>query len=277
MIYKREFNFIEVQVKWRGQLASTDIAKQFLISKGSSKRILQEYKKLHPSQLYYCKYKKTNLPQQSFSSIYSEGKLIELAQYHDKVFLAEQDQNQPYFATIKLPTHYISPSLVSNLLIAIEARKRLEVNYISLRSTDYDGRIIAPHHFVFDGHRWHVRAYDEKNQAFLDFNLSRFSGSGEFEEDLSNTPTVLDDIEWQTFVDVVIVPDPRLSNAQKQCIEREYQMENGQLIIPTRAALVKYLLLRLRLDIFKNIAEAQQIMLEPECQKTLRPFLPNNY
>ncbi|WAJ71256.1 WYL domain-containing protein [Catenovulum adriaticum] len=173
-----------------------------------------------------------------------------------------------------MPAHFVEPSLVANLLTAIEQQKRIEVDYISLRSTEYDGRIIAPHHFVYDGLRWHVRAFDEKHQAFLDFNLSRFQGAGEIEENTIKPPTAQDDNEWQTQVDVVIVPDPRLSPAQKACIEREYQMQNGQLIIQCRAALVKYVLLRLRLDIYKNTAEAQQIMLEPNCQKALKPYVP---
>lgn len=276
MKHQKEFKFIECCAKWRGKINATDIARQFNYSKGTAKRILQTYQFEHPEQFVYCSSNKTNIPTVNFNLFYSSGDLSELAKYQQNLFSLQPDQNQPHFAYVHSPQHFVEPALVANLLSAIEHNKRIEVNYISLRSTDYDGRIIAPHHIVYDGLRWHLRAFDEKHQAFLDFNLSRFQGAGELEETITQPPNVNDDTEWQTKIDVIIVPDPRLNPAQKQCIEREYQMQNGQLVIKCRAALVKYLLLRLRLDVYKNTAEAQQIMLEPNCQKQLLPYIPRN-
>ncbi|MER2493150.1 hypothetical protein ABS311_14810 [Catenovulum sediminis] len=54
-------------------------------------------------------------------------------------------------------------------------------------------------------------------------------------------------------------------------------MENGRLSINCRAALVKYLLVRMRVDsVQQSTGEAQQIILEPNCRKQLLPYIPSN-
>ena len=46
----------------------------------------------------------------------------------------------------------------------------------------------------------------------------------------------------------LLLPDPRLSVAQQAVIARDYGMRNGRLKIPTRSALVSYVLQQLRVD-----------------------------
>ena len=74
--------------------------------------------------------------------------------------------------------------------------------------------------------------------------------------------------------DVVIEPDPRLSEQQKRLIALDYQMTNGQRTLKCRGALVMYLLQRLRLDNFQSTGEAQQIILQSDCRKHLDQYLP---
>jgi hypothetical protein len=45
--------------------------------------------------------------------------------------------------------------------------------------------------------------------------------------------------------------------------------------MPVRAALLMYLINRLGLDQYHNKAEAQQIILSPDCQQLLKPYLPS--
>ena len=62
-------------------------------------------------------------------------------------------------------------------------------------------------------------------------------------------------------VDVVIEPDVRLSAEQKAIIETDYGMQDGELRIATRGALVQYVLQRYQIDpntVLANAA-AQQI------------------
>ena len=148
----------------------------------------------------------------------------------------------------------------------------MDIGYASVSNPEYEERIISPHSVVFSDLRWHVRAYCEKNQAFRDFVLSRFNGV--FNDEGEATQLEEHDKNWNTWLDVVIEPDSRLNPAQKRIIEMDYQMENGQKTLCTRAALLMYLLQKLRVEQYKPTAEAQQIIVNSECWKRIEQYLP---
>ena len=56
------------------------------------------------------------------------------------------------------------------------------------------------------------------------------------------------DANWQTRVEVVIRPDPRLDAAQQEVIATDFAMDDGELRLSSRATLVTYLLQLLQLD-----------------------------
>jgi hypothetical protein len=62
---------------------------------------------------------------------------------------------------------------------------------------------------------------------------------------------------------VEIGPHPGLTDSQKRAIEHDYGMKNGKAIIPVRAALLFYLLRRLRIekDNLDALPKEQQIIL----------------
>lgn len=70
------------------------------------------------------------------------------------------------------------------------------------------------------------------------------------------------DAGWSTQVVITIEPDSRLSQSQREIIETDYGMTEGQLVIPTRGALAQYVLQRYQLDPHKiqPRASAQQIV-----------------
>ena len=150
---------------------------------------------------------------------------------------------------------------------------RLEVEYVSLANPAPEGRLIAPHTLVYTGMRWHVRAYCEKNNQYRDFVLSRLRGQPELD---GNSENGIDGDEvWNNEVTVIIEPDSRLTAAQKAIIEADFGMQNGQLLIPTRRALVKYVLQRYQIDPTKMEPrpEAQQIVVKNLTE--LEPWLYN--
>ncbi|MDP5054322.1 MAG: hypothetical protein NWP69_11070, partial [Congregibacter sp.] len=72
------------------------------------------------------------------------------------------------------------------------------------------------------------------------------------------------DHDWQQHLDLVIVPDARLSSAQQAVVAHDYGMTAGKLVLKTRATLVNYQLQLLRLDPARQHENplAQQVMLE---------------
>jgi predicted DNA-binding transcriptional regulator YafY len=145
---------------------------------------------------------------------------------------------------------------------AARRQKRLEVDYVSIKNPDREGRIIVPHTLVYTGLRWHVRAWCEKNQEYRDFVLSRFRDMPEILDD--SVHGVDGDSEWNTLVCIRIVPDPRLSPAQREVIEGDYGMQAGALEISTRGKLVPYALKLLHIDLNAELEDpaAQQIVVE---------------
>lgn len=265
--------FIELMALWEGRINTTHLQKNFDISRQTATKILKQYALELPHNLVYDASLKGHIPTERFVPQHCQGTIEE---YCHILALSPSQHNKDFihshFNLVEAPLRNISPILVRPIIRAIREHKRLDVGYASVSTPDYEERIIAPHSLVFNGIRWHVRAYCEKNQAFRDFVLSRFSGV--FNEEGPAEFGAEQDERWNTWVDLVIEPDPRLSPAQKRIIEMDYQMESGQRIMKTRAALLMYLLQKLHLEQYKPTAEAQQIIVNTDCWKRIEQYLP---
>lgn len=143
------------------------------------------------------------------------------------------------------PVHFVDPDRVRPLLASTELKESCRLHYQSMTSSSAGERVVCPHALVKASGRWHVRAFDFVRKRFIDFSLSRVLGA----EALSSqapVPADLDD-DWHASVSVELVPHPRLSASQRQIIAREFKMDDGQLVISTRRALLFYLLDEMRL------------------------------
>lgn len=264
--------FIEQVAWWEGRINATHLCRKFNISRQAASGIINKYRKLLPNNLQYNASIKGHIPTKGFTArttklsfseylnTVSNNNICQLAGIGENVF------------EVQAPLRNINPVQVRPILRAIREKLAIDIGYISLSSPEYLDRIIQPHTLIFDGLRWHVRAYCNKNSAFRDFTLSRFNGEAVFEGAASNTAE--QDQKWHTQLDITIEPDPRLSAKQQQVIATDFQMTNHKRTITTRAALVNYLLLRLRLDSYKNTPEEQQIVLTRESRQAISPYLP---
>jgi len=276
------YRFIEVVALWEGRLTSNHLTEFFGFSRDKASKELQQYKQLAPDNLTYDPSLKGYKPTQQFTPLFTSA---DIEEYRQLVVRQPLNQNpvcfdgvpsvfQAGFEVMTPPLRNIDPVLVQPILKACREKLRLDIGYLSLSNPDYEGRIIAPHTLAYDGLRWHVRAWCEKNSEFRDFVLSRFADSAELMG--SAAISAEEDTLWQTWTEVVIEPDPRLSPQQKRIIELDYQMENGTRTIPCRAAMLLYLFKRLGIDHYQNTGEAQQIILQPECYKKIAHYLPGN-
>jgi predicted DNA-binding transcriptional regulator YafY len=113
---------------------------------------------------------------------------------------------------------------------------------------------------VFDGLRWHTRAFSYTHHEFRDFVLARIHSaefSGFAEVDASR------DAAWETFVPVKIGAHPGLSDSQKAAVEFDYGMVNGVFEHEVRGALLSYFMRTMRIgaDDLTRDAIVQQIVL----------------
>lgn len=257
------FYYIEMQCYWQGKVNSTHISQQFSISRTQGQKYLANYQALHPNNLKYDTAKKGFIPRSSFVPKYISGQVSEYLNWLDnaQVYPVKRSQNLTTNTSLSPPERQVSPTVIRSLVQAIQNKQRIEVDYVSLSNPNQEGRIIQPHVFVRTGLRWHLRAYDESRSQFRDFVLSRFRGQPEILGKASHTAA--SDKAWNTNINLVLIPDSRFSPAQKQVIEGEYNMQNGQLTITTRAALAHYLLqeMQVNLKFHDEYPEAQQLVL----------------
>jgi hypothetical protein len=125
----------------------------------------------------------------------------------------------PPFDATPVPERRIDPLVLRAVLFAMRGRESLDVAYQSMSRPEPARRVIEPHALAYDGFRWHTRAFDRESGEFRDFVLGRLS-KPKARTRASSMPE--NDIEWQTFVDLIIAPHPGLTPAQSKAIAIDY-------------------------------------------------------
>ncbi|TGG95068.1 WYL domain-containing protein [Natronospirillum operosum] len=255
-----QFWFIELLAWWEGRINTRPLMRYFGQSRQSASAHIQRYRESHPDALNYHPRHKAYEPTDTFKPHYLSGDVSEYLNWVTGIAPAPPD-NQINHESIQHPPRQISPQVIRPLVSAVRENRRLDVEYLSVTSADTDGRVIAPHTLVNTGLRWHVRAFCERSKAYRDFVLSRFRGQPELMDRSDHTAE--QDTAWNTRVQLAIEPDPRLSQAKRQVIENDYRMQNGTLIITTRAALAQYTLqdMQVSTKTLDGNPEAQQLVL----------------
>ncbi|OOL34509.1 YafY family protein [Pseudomonas sp. FSL W5-0299] len=262
------YRLIETVAWWEGRLTTGHLIQSFGISRQQASKDINTYITEHaPKNLTYDKHLKGYVPSKQFKPRFIDDSanayLHLLNQTHSRApHIEGLALAYAHTMVLEVPDRTIRPEVLRPLLKACRDSEVIEVEYVSLANPEPETRLIAPHTLIYTGMRWHVRAYCEKNREYRDFVLSRLRGQPEYER---KTENLIDaDLDWNTEVAVIIEPDSRLTPAQKAIIEVDFGMEAGVLVIPTRRALVKYVLQRFQIDPKKHDpkAAAQQIVVQ---------------
>jgi len=271
---EQRFRYISILLYWEGQVNAKHLMVKFNITRQSASLLLKKYRHLYSNAVTYNSSNKAYVITHEFDETYLKTIGYSLADYFkitESSTVNSIDNNNECAYELDVPLRNIQPEQVRPILRAIREKKAIDIGYISLSSPEYSDRIIEPHSLIFDGLRWHVRAYCCKNLGFRDFTLSRFNGKAEFEGNA--TQSVEQDIKWQSYIDIEIEPDQRFNSKQKQVIINDYQMVGGTKTLRTRIAMLNYLIKRLHLDTNQATPEAQQIVLTSESKKAIEKYL----
>ncbi|WP_317929416.1 helix-turn-helix transcriptional regulator [Halioxenophilus sp. WMMB6] len=272
MDLKLRYKVIEIISFWEGKLNASHLCRAFGIGRQQASKDINDYlSNIAPYNLIYDKTLKGYRPSSRFKPVFTRGDVTEYLQLLTAanqiddplldVSLLDHSLQPVCIESVQTPSKTINPTILSTLILAIRKKYRVETTYVSLNNPKPESRIIEPHTLVFSGNRWHVRAYCEKNRDFRDFVLSRFRG----EIELINEALISSDEDayWHHFVRIKIIPDTRLTPAQRKVVATDYGMQRNALYLETRAALVNYVLQQFNLDPKKIEAkpEAQQLMI----------------
>lgn len=255
---------IELLLHWEGRINAAPIMDVSNVTRQTAGKWLKAYQDETGNVLIYDAKDKAHHVQGALQPHYIRGAIDEYFDWRQLGLFPNRatmpvDKNG-YITRISPPDRFASSSIILPLCTAIEQKTAVDCEYLSISSSNPQGRLIYPHTFVKASNRWHVRAYCEVRDTFLDFVLSRFQNV-EYDGKPANY-TQTDDVYWTTFVDILLAPDSRLNSQQKAIIEHDYGMTNGQLVLPTRAALVKYTLddLQVKTKMLDANPQAQQLI-----------------
>ena len=263
---RQRLTLLEATVFWSGEFFTNVLMDGFGISRVQASKDLTLYQSLCPGNIRYDKSLKRYVVDEAFKPGFMTGTAGEFLQ----VLKVQQDQagsavvtlvkNLPEVDVLEPVFRQVNAAVLRAVNQAIVAGKEVQVRYQSMSRPEPALHRLCPHALVFDGLRWHARAFSYTHHEFRDFVLARMLSA---ELSYSAEINASEDTAWHEFVGVRIGAHPGLSATQKQAVEFDYGMEAGVLKHQVRAALVPYFLrvMRINRDDLTREAMVQQIVL----------------
>lgn len=251
---EQRLEFIEFRLFWDGAVNRSDLMDRFGISEPQASKDLAAYRDLAANNIEYDSSKKRYVSGNPFRPVFFKPNpdryLAQLKAISDGIL----DSSDTWIAVlppsgvVPVPTRRIDAEVLRALVSAIRDQLAIHVEYQSMSREHPEPlwRWITPHAFGFDGLRWHVRAYCHRQSRFLDFVLGRVLRVAETGPAGAHSE---DDLLWQEFFDVVLQPNPQLTEAQRRGVARDYGMSDDELVVSVRSALLYYFNKRLRFDV----------------------------
>jgi len=204
---------IERCLFWRGELQRADLIDTFGINPIQAAKDFRAYMERYPNNMEYNKSRRRYLPLPGF-----RPNLIEPTTLDE--FAGVESPLVPV-ANWPLPKRRATPQVLQAIVAAVRERQKIEVQYQSMRGEKPSWRWLSPHAFASDGERWHVRAFCHTRGEFLDFVLGRIHATRHIKaSDIHPS----NDLDWVTYVEVLVTPNPSLGDEKRQAIAAEYDL-----------------------------------------------------
>lgn len=240
--------FIESRLFWEGGVNRADLVGAFDVSVPQASKDLSLYQEQAPNNLRYDSARKRYVATSAFAPLFMK---LDADAYLRNRARTEAELSAEELVSaerLPIPTRRIDPEALRLIVAAVRERKSIEINYQSMSPNRPEPfwRRVSPHAFAHDGMRWHFRAYCHRDERFLDFIVSRCLGARDLGRQAMSQSN---DEMWTDRFEVVLCPNPLLSNSQQNVVADDYGMTEGQVAIPVRRALLYYFNKRLRLDV----------------------------
>ncbi|EJL6422401.1 TPA: WYL domain-containing protein [Vibrio cholerae] len=232
---------IDFTLLFKGEAVRADLVDRFSIAAAQATKDFTMYRELAPGNIEYDQKLKLHKRGEAFEPLFDYDVVRTLATISQGYGDGFTGKVKPPLAC-EAPYHLNKPSLsiVAKVTEAIHKGKALSITYVSLSSGETT-REIVPHTLVDNGLRWHVRGFDRKHGEFRDFVLTRIKAAVVLEDSrLSETELETQDRQWNRFVELELVPHPRIEYSE--AIELDYGMTEGVMKVEIRAATAGYLL-----------------------------------
>lgn len=258
---RKRLQYLEFKLYWEGRVNRGDLTAEFGISIPQASVDFTKYQEMAPNNISYNSSAKYYEPTGSFSPIFIE---LSADAYFSTILCSPTESiaicGSDYVAAVPNPSRIIDLDVLRTLVQSIKNTLVVSVDYRSFNNPlPGNTRLISPHAFGTDGSRWHVRAYCHESNSFKDFVLGRIVSAvmaSESDVDINS------DRKWFNYTEVVIGPNPKLNDAQKNIVAMDYGMTDFELKFKCRIALLYYLMKKLGIDRNGNdrAGEEQQIV-----------------
>jgi len=244
---KERLAYIEFRLYFFGTIGRADLMKRFGVAPAGATRDLALYKELFSNNIDFDTVSKTYVIKENFFPAFEhvqERVLTALSQGFG-------DGINPVAGPLiqcEMPAALNRPKIdvLAPISRAIYLGKAVRLRYFSHTSGESE-REIVPFAIATDGLRWHVRAFDRKNQDFRDFVISRMINPVVLTRKPVEKHEKSDfDIQWNRIVELTLVPHP--DRKHPEIAINDYGMQNGELHLKLRAAMAGYILRQWHID-----------------------------
>ncbi|WP_024507178.1 WYL domain-containing protein [Bradyrhizobium sp. ARR65] len=264
---RRRLEFIDFRLFWDGRFNRSDLANTFGISAQQASADIAQYEKFAARNLHYDRAEKAYMRTEAFSPAFIgetiERYLLQLVAIENRWMRAEDTwfDTIPPVEVLTLGRRPTDPTVLLRVLDAIRNKSEIDIEYASLTGSMQPSRTIAPHALSHSAGRWYIRAWSRDHNDFRDYNLNRIASVTD------HRPASVDstlDFEWVHIINLVILPNPDLSDERQAAVAAEHGMTDGRLIRPCRLSLSFYLMSEYNLDVEPGLLkpEKQQIILQ---------------
>jgi len=238
--------FIDFNLQFFGKISRSDLISRFKTGLAASTRDFAAYRELADENLTLDHSTKQYYRTSHFKALFefSADTILQSVSkgFSDGITIDSQPSTH-CFEAVQL----IHPDveIIATLMRAIHNQQACIAKYVSVSSGESQRRLV-PHAIINNGHRWHVRGFDGKSKSFRDFVCTRFTEVTELGAPSQDFELAQADKQFNTFVDLVLVPHPGISNPK--AIEMDYAMLDGKKSMRVRAALAAYILRQWQVD-----------------------------
>ncbi|MDP2561420.1 WYL domain-containing protein [Psychrobium sp. 1_MG-2023] len=239
--------YIEFCLRFLGSFTRADLIKKFGIGTAAASRDIAEYKNLMPNNISDSSNSKNYFLSEDWKELFKFKSSEVLAQLTGN----EIQANTKSYISSEVIDIIDEPNIevVTATTKGILQRAPIKCEYFS-NSSGASEKILIPHSYMFNGSRWHLRAYDRTKGRFADFVISRFRSAHTIEEPVLPKEFQNEDVQWNRQVDLEIIPHPSLKDPSG--VLNEFNMTDGILRKRVRASSVGYLLQKLYVDCSKD-------------------------
>ncbi len=243
---------VEMMLWWRGWAGRADLVERFGISPAQASSDFQKILEMNGKEISYQTSRKRYEAAEGFECRLHEPSLEEAARVllgHGGPEVTPASDADPTgsekVAVLSLPKRAAPLAISRKVMVALLADGRLRVKYRSLSSGEVTWRWLRPGALAWDGRRWHVRAWCEKNNAWRDFVLGRIAAA---EWPLAADGETPEDVDWNAWETVRFRINPELSEDAREALRVDYGLESEWMEVSVRRALKGYLLAEMFID-----------------------------